>query len=100
MTPAFRWTSEDVARRAAEHLVVRATRQRAHWLYSEACERYKDRRNLERVDVSDPAFRRATKMAYAVYQRARQAEYNAARRLAAAIRGSKVFFEVSHARAR
>lgn len=100
MTTAFRWTPEDVARRAAERLVARSARERAHWLYSEACQRYKDRRNLERVDVTDPTFRRATKMAYDVYQRARQAEYNAGRRLATAIRGSEVFLEVCHARAR
>jgi len=100
MRAAVRWTSEDVARRAAEHLVAQCTRQRARWLYSEACERYKDRCNLERVDVTDPAFRRATKKAYATYRRARQAEYNAARRLATAIRGSEVFLEVSDARAR
>lgn len=100
MTARFRWTSEDVARRAAEHLVAQSTRQRARWLYSEACERCKYRRNLERVDVTDPAFRRATKMAYAVYQRARRVEYNAARRLATAIRGSKVFLEVCDASAR
>ena len=100
MTSPFRWTSDDVARRAAEHLMTRTLRCTARHEYAEACERFKARHGLERVNTAAPAFRRATKKAYTAYQRARQLEHNAARRLKTAVLGSHVFREVCNDRRR
>lgn len=97
MTVRYRWTSADVARRAAEHLLAQCERRYAHGLYTEAIVRFKQRRGVARIDPADPAFRRATNKSYAAYQRARAAEYNAARRLATAIRGAEIFLEVRRA---
>ncbi|WP_433703754.1 hypothetical protein [Paraburkholderia sacchari] len=96
----FRWTSEDVARRAAEHYAAQCARRDASYNYECACVRFKERRGIEHVDVADAAFRRSTKKTYLAYQRARQLERNAARRLETAIRGSQAFAEVLRARAR
>jgi hypothetical protein len=97
MTARYRWTDADVARRAAEHLAAQYARRSARHDYEEACIRFKDRRGIEHVDVADAAFRRSTKKTYLAYQRARQLERNAARRLETAIRGSQAFAEVRRA---
>ncbi|RKR44568.1 hypothetical protein [Paraburkholderia sp. BL17N1] len=100
MTARYRWTSEDVARRAAEHYLAQCARRDARYNYECACIRFKERRGIEHVDVADASFRRSTRKAYVAYQHARRLEYNAARRLETAIRGSEVFREVSRAHAR
>jgi hypothetical protein len=100
MTARYRWTSEDVARRAAEHYLAQCARRDARYNYECACIRFKERRGIEHVDVADARFRRSTKKTYLAYQRARQLERNAARRLETAILGSRLFVEVFHVRAR
>ena len=83
------WTSEIVAQRAADHLTARAALRDARQAYKLACLHYRQSHGLpfEALDVDSPVFRRATRMTYLMFDKARTDEYSARRRLGAAVRG-------------
>jgi hypothetical protein len=64
---------------------ARNARRHAHAEYGTACERFKERRGIDRLDIADPKFRRATRKAYEAYVSARAVERNAMRRLETAV---------------
>lgn len=92
MALSIRWTAEAVARRAAELLRVQGALRDAKYAYQCACQRYKERIGGD-IDVSSPAFRRATRKSYGAYQQACASTYNARRRFETAVRGSRAFME-------
>ncbi|WP_213764037.1 hypothetical protein [Caballeronia sp. dw_19] len=80
------WTVELVAQRAKEFFRLKADRLAVGEKYKASCSRFRMRHFLDRIDIDDPAFHRATRKAYAALQKARAAERNALRRLETAVR--------------
>jgi hypothetical protein len=80
------WTEEMVAQRAKEFFRLKADRLAVGEKYKASCSHFQMRHFLDRIDIDDPAFHRATRKAYAALQKARADERNALRRLETAVR--------------
>jgi thymidylate kinase len=83
------WTASTIALRAEDFIRLQAVRRAARAEYEQACERFKKRRGIDRIDINDHAFHRATRKSYATFQAARIAERNAVRRLETAVRNCR-----------
>lgn len=81
------WTTDLVARRAAEFVQFRHAVRMARGDYHAACSNYRSGAHLSgRIDKEDPKFHRATRKQYLALHEAKSALYNAQRRLESAVR--------------
>ncbi|TDY23595.1 hypothetical protein B0G81_3978 [Paraburkholderia sp. BL6665CI2N2] len=84
-----KWDAVTVAKRAVESFDAEAATRSAEHKFSAGCERYKESSGIDFIDTDCPKFRHATRTLCEALQDARRAKYNAARRLATAVRNYK-----------
>lgn len=80
------WTVDFVARRAVDFIRAQSALRSAKINYFEACDRYRIRHSLARIDRDDAKFHRATNKTYRAVCEARYQARNAKRRLETAVR--------------
>jgi hypothetical protein len=80
------WTADLVARRAVDFVRAQSALRSAKFDYFDACDRYRVRHGLARIDRDDAKFHRATRKTYRAVCEARHQVRNAKRRLETAVR--------------